>query len=44
MTVPEAFQQGYSVMTLSNMNGTHGYVLEVPFDDPTVHRAVSMEY
>ncbi|XP_048105895.1 uncharacterized protein LOC125298956 isoform X1 [Alosa alosa] len=39
LTIPEAFQQGYSVMTLSNMNRTHGYVLEVPFDDPLVHRA-----
>ncbi|KAL2082310.1 hypothetical protein ACEWY4_022128 [Coilia grayii] len=39
LTITEAIQHGFSVMTLSNMNGTHGYVLEVPFDDPVVHRA-----
>ncbi|KAJ8269990.1 hypothetical protein GJAV_G00109050 [Gymnothorax javanicus] len=37
-TVSEAIQSGYAISMVRHPNGTHGYVLKVPFEDPVVLR------
>ncbi|XP_061092108.1 uncharacterized protein LOC133124705 isoform X2 [Conger conger] len=35
-SVPEAIQSGYPIARVPHSNGTHAYVLRVPFEDPVV--------
>ncbi|KAJ8338203.1 hypothetical protein SKAU_G00371690 [Synaphobranchus kaupii] len=35
-TVPEAILSGYPVTMVPHINGTHAYVIKVPFEDPIV--------
>ncbi|KAI1898827.1 hypothetical protein AGOR_G00076360 [Albula goreensis] len=37
-TVSEAIVSGYSITKVSHPNGTHGYVLRVPFEEPFVQK------
>lgn len=42
VTVPEALQHGYKVYETRYPNGTKGYVIETPFDEPTIKKEVAI--
>ena len=39
-SVSEAFQSGYKISKIPHPNGTHAYVLKVPFEDRIVLKVV----
>nr|XP_015196192.1 PREDICTED: uncharacterized protein LOC107076608 [Lepisosteus oculatus] len=41
LTVPQAQLRGFTISTVQHPNGTHAYVLKVPFEDPIVLKSYS---
>ncbi|XP_043092599.1 uncharacterized protein LOC122342663 [Puntigrus tetrazona] len=39
LSVTDAIQQLYFITTIPHVNGTHGFIIKIPFDDKSVNRA-----
>lgn len=40
LLVTDAIQQNYFITKISHINGTHGFIIKVPFEDKSVNRVV----